>query len=157
MTNNPLFASESDLHVQSPAGRWSNGTFVTTDTAYSPCIDAGDPATAYGSEPVPHGSRVNLGAYGTTAQASKSPNAAPQVADRGMGFLDYTRATISGELVSASAVIAEVGVCYGTNSVAGDTTNGWQYVGRVYPPQQTGTVFSVTTPYLLTNTTYYYR
>jgi hypothetical protein len=156
MTNNPLYASATDVHLQSSAGRWENGTFVTTDTVYSPCIDAGDPASPWSLEPDPNNNRVNIGAYGNTAQASKSPNAAPQIADRGLGF-SYTKATFSGELVNASAVIADVGICYGTNSVAGDTTAGWQYVDRIYPPQRTGAVFSVTSPYLLTNTTYYYR
>jgi hypothetical protein len=38
----------------------------------SPCIDAGDPASACGNEPIPNGGRINMGAYGNTAQASKS-------------------------------------------------------------------------------------
>ena len=36
----------------------------------SPCIDAGNPASVFSSEPSPNGGRVNLGAYGNTADAA---------------------------------------------------------------------------------------
>ena len=36
------------------------------------CIDAGDPCDPIGVEPNPNGTRINMGAYGGTAQASKS-------------------------------------------------------------------------------------
>ena len=38
----------------------------------SPCIDAGNPASDYSHEPDPNGLRINLGAYGNTADAAKS-------------------------------------------------------------------------------------
>lgn len=38
----------------------------------SPCIDAGDPASDYSAEPAPNGGRVDMGAYGNTAQATQS-------------------------------------------------------------------------------------
>ena len=44
------------------------------------CIDAGDPAVAWGAEPQPHGTRINLGAYGGTEQASGSPRVAATLA-----------------------------------------------------------------------------
>ena len=80
MSANPLFASASDLHLQSKAGRYdpATGTFVTTDPVVSPCIDAGDPTAPVGDEPEPNGDRVNLGAYGGTAQASRSAAPAAQ-------------------------------------------------------------------------------
>jgi len=64
---------EGDYHVRSQAGRWdwTTGTWVK-DEVTSPCIDAGDPADSVGHEPVPHGGILNMGAYGGTAQASKS-------------------------------------------------------------------------------------
>ncbi len=57
--NNPLFAdpANGDYHL----------------LAGSPCIDAGDPTTSVGSEPLPNGGRINMGAYGGTAEASTSP------------------------------------------------------------------------------------
>ena len=45
MTNNPLFASETDLHLKSTVARWDSAiTNWTADAVDSPCIDAGDPA-----------------------------------------------------------------------------------------------------------------
>jgi hypothetical protein len=39
----------------------------------SPGIDRGDPSSPHFLEPLPHGGRVNLGAYGNTPQATSSP------------------------------------------------------------------------------------
>jgi len=66
----PLFAAPPiDFHLQSKAGRWTPGGWVR-DRAHSPCIDAGPRGASVGLEPEPNGGRVNLGAYGGTAQAS---------------------------------------------------------------------------------------
>ncbi|MCK9312255.1 MAG: right-handed parallel beta-helix repeat-containing protein, partial [Bacteroidales bacterium] len=69
----PLFAdiNNLDFHLQSEYGRWDGATWVT-DAATSPCIDAGDPQDLYTNELSPNGSRINMGAYGNTAEASKS-------------------------------------------------------------------------------------
>ena len=72
----PLFADTagSDYHLKSQAGRWYPGSEAwVTDDVTSPCIDAGDPATAIGLEPDPNGGAINMGAYGGTIQASKTP------------------------------------------------------------------------------------
>jgi hypothetical protein len=42
------------------------------DGVTSPCIDAGDPNCLVGDEPIPNGGHINMGAYGGTAEASKS-------------------------------------------------------------------------------------
>jgi hypothetical protein len=72
----PLFVDpdEGDFHLQSEAGHWDPAakTWIT-DPATSPCIDAGDPWTDVADEPQPNGARINLGAYGGTDQASRSP------------------------------------------------------------------------------------
>ncbi|MHC4623387.1 MAG: right-handed parallel beta-helix repeat-containing protein, partial [Planctomycetota bacterium] len=39
----------------------------------SPAIDAGDPTFDYATEPWPNGGRVNMGAYGNTNEATRSP------------------------------------------------------------------------------------
>ncbi len=39
----------------------------------STSIDAGDPASSFGLEPLANGNRINLGAYGNTPQATQSP------------------------------------------------------------------------------------
>jgi len=63
-----------DYHLMSPSGRWDPvmGKWVL-DAVTSPCVDAGDPLTPVGPEPMPNGDRANLGAYGGTNQASMSP------------------------------------------------------------------------------------
>lgn len=76
VTGDPLFVGNGDYHLQSVGGRW-NGTTWVTDTGTSPCIDAGDPASAYANEPSPNGGRINLGCYGNTTEASKTPDSTP--------------------------------------------------------------------------------
>jgi hypothetical protein len=70
----PLFAdpSNGDFHLKSQTGHWSHLGWIT-DNVTSPCIDAGDPLSPAGDEPEPNGLRINMGAYGGTAEASKSP------------------------------------------------------------------------------------
>jgi hypothetical protein len=47
----------------------------------SPCIDAGNPSSDWTSELWPHGKRINMGAYGGTAEASMSLSNAGNIAD----------------------------------------------------------------------------
>ena len=54
--DNPIF-SDAVLHLFSA----------------SPCIDTGDPASIYSNEPSPNGSRINMGAYGNTTEATTTP------------------------------------------------------------------------------------
>jgi predicted outer membrane repeat protein len=62
-----------DYHLKSQAGRWdANEGQWTTDDVTSLCIDAGDPMSPIGYEPFPNGGIINMGAYGGTAEASKS-------------------------------------------------------------------------------------
>jgi hypothetical protein len=71
----PLFADseQRDYHLKSEAGCWDTASKSwVTDSVTSPCIDAGSWADSVGSEPTPNGNRINMGAYGSTAQASKS-------------------------------------------------------------------------------------
>lgn len=72
----PHFADPEnrDYHLKSQAGRWdpSSETWVQDDVT-SPCIDAGQPDTPFYLEPVPNGRIINMGAYGGTGEASKSP------------------------------------------------------------------------------------
>jgi parallel beta-helix repeat protein len=67
------FWVDGDYHLKSQAGRWYvNEGRWTRDEVTSPCIDAGDPASPIGYEPFPNGGIINMGAYGGTAEASKS-------------------------------------------------------------------------------------
>jgi hypothetical protein len=65
--------THGDYHLKSQTGRWEpgSGSWVIDDVT-SPCIDAGEPNSAVGDEPQPNGGRINMGAYGGTAEASKS-------------------------------------------------------------------------------------
>lgn len=72
----PLFADSAngDYHLKSAAGRWDTRLADwVIDTVTSPCIDAGDPSSDPLDEPALNGGRINMGAYGGTPQASKSP------------------------------------------------------------------------------------
>ncbi|MCB1133546.1 MAG: right-handed parallel beta-helix repeat-containing protein, partial [Verrucomicrobiae bacterium] len=67
-------AANGDYHLQSTVGAWDENTETFLPSAnQSPGIDRGDPGDAVGLEPVTNGNRINLGAYGGTAEASMSP------------------------------------------------------------------------------------
>ena len=71
----PLFANsdDGDFHLRSQAGRWDpNSEAWIIDDVTSPCIDAGDPNSPIMHEPFANGGVINMGAYGGTAEASKS-------------------------------------------------------------------------------------
>jgi len=72
----PLFADpdNEDYHLMSIYGRYDpdSETWVYVDSDTSRCIDAGDPDMGPGREQWPHGSAINLGAYGGTPFASLS-------------------------------------------------------------------------------------
>ncbi len=87
ISEDPLFgdAAHSDYHLRSASGRWQRGQWVTDDVT-SPCIDAADPALSVADEPAPNGGRLNMGAYGGTEYASKSPaTRAPRTPRGGRG------------------------------------------------------------------------
>jgi hypothetical protein len=64
---------QGDYHLTSTVGRWDPVAKAwAQDLIDSPSIDEGDPNTPVGDEPSPNSGRVNLGAYGGTAEASKS-------------------------------------------------------------------------------------
>jgi len=76
LDSDPLFADPStgNYRLQSEYGRWSSttGTWVL-DNATSPAISGGDPGFDYSREPMQNGARINMGAFGNTPTASKSP------------------------------------------------------------------------------------
>ena len=80
----PCFADpcNGDYHLKSEAGRWdANRQIPVWDDVTSPCIDAGNPGCPIGEERAPNGNRRNMGAYGGTAEASKSPANWRSIAD----------------------------------------------------------------------------
>lgn len=77
------FWVDGDYHLNSKVGRWDpNRQGWVPDDVTSPCIDAGNPGCALGDEPNEPGNvRINMGAYGDTAEASKSPAGWRSIAD----------------------------------------------------------------------------
>lgn len=65
-------AENGDYHLLSAAGRWDGNDWVK-DKVTSPGVDAGDRRSDYALEPDPNGGRINIGCYGNTPEASKSP------------------------------------------------------------------------------------
>ncbi len=114
LANDPLFvnAASWDFHLQSTAGSWHGGAW-TPDAADSPCIDAGNPADPVLVETAPHGNRINLGAFGGTAHASKC-------------FYDRRLALISPEGGETQKHALEI---------------RWSATGRVWPAQETLLLF----------------
>jgi len=79
---NDDFWVDGDYHLKSQAGRWDpNSKSWVQDYVSSPCIDAANPGCPVGDEPAPNGNRRNIGAYGGTAEASKSPGNGRNIAD----------------------------------------------------------------------------
>ncbi len=75
ISTDPLFADpdHGDFHLKSQFGRYvAEWDDWVTDTATSPCLDAGDPEEYPRAERTPNGGRINLGAYGGTPYASLS-------------------------------------------------------------------------------------
>jgi hypothetical protein len=82
ISTNPLFVdpNNGDFHLQSTYGRCLPGAITgqepsawVMDSSNSPCIDAGLATLNPMQESLPNGGRVNMGAYGSTPFASKSP------------------------------------------------------------------------------------
>lgn len=79
-----------DFHLQSAYGRWDpNSQGWVYDANTSPCIDAGDPNSAWSAEPWPNGKRINMGAYGGTKEASMKGNIADFDVDGFVDFVDF--------------------------------------------------------------------
>ena len=108
----PCFADpcNDDYHLKSQAGRWDpNIQSWVQDDVNSPCIDAGDPNSDWTVELWPHGKRINMGAYGGTAEASMSPLPVGNIADLNnddiVNFQDF--ACIAGALQTEGVLLSE--------------------------------------------------
>jgi hypothetical protein len=81
----PCFADpcRDDYHLKSQAGRWDPNTASwAKDSVTSLAIDSGNPGCPQGDEPNDANNvRINLGAYGGTAEASKTPANWHSIAD----------------------------------------------------------------------------
>ena len=96
--------SQLDYHEKSEAGSFHSGSW-TSDDQTSPCIDKGDPLDSYLNEPPPNGTVVNMGAYGNTAEASKSlgPDLSSfQITDQTTGSLVFTNSATVAVSITAT-------------------------------------------------------
>lgn len=116
----PLFAdaSDGDFHLKSAYGRYKDGSWLN-DTESSPCIDAGNPASDYSTEPLPNGKRINMGAYGNTAQASKSASSGDESLEGAV--------SVSGSLKYGETLTADTSAITSPNP--GSLTYQWQRGG----------------------------
>ncbi|MBN2594015.1 MAG: hypothetical protein JXA81_10945 [Sedimentisphaerales bacterium] len=76
ITADPLFVDpdNGDYHLRSERGRyWPRFDIWVLDKVTSPCVDGGNPDADTLDEPMPNAGRINIGAYGGTAEASLSP------------------------------------------------------------------------------------
>lgn len=76
LTGDPRFVDPQklDYHLRSTAGHYDPGKKQwVTDSVSSPAIDKGAPDDPHDQEPAPNGGRIDLGAYGNTTEASRSP------------------------------------------------------------------------------------
>ncbi|NQT19480.1 MAG: SBBP repeat-containing protein, partial [Planctomycetes bacterium] len=116
---NPRFAdpTNGDYHLRSSYGRWSTADQDwATDNNTSLCVDRGDPASDYSREPQPNGQRINIGAYGNTAEASKAaihtltvesqPVNGLNITGDKPGTTDYTVFCLVGEVVNLAAPLS---------------------------------------------------
>ena len=87
-----------DVHLLSTEGYRKNGdeAWYESEGVQSPAIDRGDSGNPrFAGEPMPNGGRINLGAYGGTGEASKSPTVTVTVSDVSVTFgTEYTQPTV---------------------------------------------------------------
>jgi len=147
----PLFvdAAGGDVHLQSRQGHWTDTGWVL-DAQNSPCLDTGDPASPHGNEPAPNGSRINMGAYGNTDQASKSPDT-PEVTTNAATSVYGITATLNANLDSLGK--------YDTINVSFEwgTVSGTYTASTTPEAMTTPGAFAIILNGLSPDTSYYYR
>ena len=161
ITADPLFVDpdNGDYHLRSERGRyWPEHDIWVLDKVTSPCVDGGDPYAETLNEPMPNGGRINIGAYGGTAEASLSPREQPSLpSDKASnpypadGAIDVERDVTLNWTPGLNAVLHDV--YFGTNrddvvdADTSDTTGtyrGRQVAASYTPPEG---VRLRTTPY----------
>ena len=113
-----------DVHLKSQGGRWTSAGYVE-DAVTSEAVDNGDPAVACDLEPAPNGGRLNMGAYGNTAEASKSLQVTPEIASVAVDQGTYTHARFAVTLTEKPQPRAKITLLYGLNRPSGDES--WEH------------------------------
>lgn len=125
-----------DAHLLSPEGyKGNDGLWHKSDGAFSPAIDKGD--GDWSLEPTPNGEALNLGCYGGTASASKTPEAGQPVIESVKVTFEneYTQPTVRVKMSSetpgavyAAKVTVEIA---GLTMTYNDVPNGVELVWKV--------------------------
>ena len=126
----------TDVHLLSPEGYIGNdGAWHKSDGVLSPAIDKGD--GDWSLEPRPNGEALNLGCYGGTAAASKTPQAGQPVIESVKVTFEneYTQPTVRVKMSSetpgavyAAKVTVEIA---GRTMTYNDVPNGVELVWKV--------------------------
>ncbi|OGV61455.1 MAG: hypothetical protein A2498_16385 [Lentisphaerae bacterium RIFOXYC12_FULL_60_16] len=154
----PNFVDEQFFHLRSQYGHYINGFFsggswTTHPTITSYLIDRCYPGIMPTYEPAPNGGIVNMGAYGNTPVASKSPPLT--VTNRPVNAVSTNAANLNATLVKIGSPGVDLWFYYGasdgTNNPAAWTTN--VYVSRLDSPAN----FTKRVYNLVNATPYYYR
>ena len=143
-----------DYHLKSTAGHWETGLQAwVVDATNSPCLDAGNPASAVNNEPLPNGGRIDIGCYGNTAEASKSPM---KVSSLGVSGVQTNLVTCSALISSVGAgTNAELYFCYGHAEASAAGLGGWDHAQDLGSWSNGSTV--VSNVLLASDTAYYGR
>ena len=129
-----------DVHVKSSGGRW-NGSAWVEDDVVSPAVDAG--VGDVRDEPSPNGNLVNIGYYGGTPTASKTPAPEVSLGDISVVEDDWTRPGFAVTMGGGEFYRVAVYLCYGAASGSADGTNGWSEVVLAKSAAQPGDTVSV--------------
>ncbi|MBN2592178.1 MAG: hypothetical protein JXA81_01630 [Sedimentisphaerales bacterium] len=151
----PLFVDpdNGDYHLRSNRGRyWPEHDVWVLDRLTSPCLDGGDPNAEVLEEPIPNGNRINMGAYGGTAQASLSP-----YEPTGLPSQAFNPSPADGDVeVDLNVILRWIP---GGNASSHDVYFGRGIPGQplalVFMGNQTGNLFDP--GMLAANTTYFWR
>ncbi|WP_295392143.1 nitrous oxide reductase family maturation protein NosD [uncultured Thiodictyon sp.] len=158
LSQDPLFANPTtgDFHLRSRAGRYNPATASwVIDAEHSPAIDVGDPSAAFVNEPAPNGARVNLGAFGNTAQASLSDGTPPThrltLTNRGgpLGRVVSTPAGILCGTTCSALFVAGTQVVLTASATPGSVFTSW---GNACQGRQTDCIVTLSEDRLATAT-----
>ena len=132
-----------DVHLLSAEGyRLNDGSVGPATNVTSLAIDTGDPDSPCGEEPMPNGGRINLGAYGNTQFASKTPSGQPSVESFEITYPDgYSRP--QAELTLG----LESGTSYKATVTFTCKTGGVVVATGVFENRQSGDVVTWNPPY----------
>jgi hypothetical protein len=153
----PLFVDpdNSDYRLRSKRGRyWPEHDVWVLDRVSSPCIDGGDPSAEPLNEPQPNGGRINMGAFGGTAQASLS------LTEENLPGQAYNPSPADGAVDVDTKVVLSWNP--GVNAVSHDVYFGIDLDFRLgieefRPPLRNQTSTQFDPGQLATNTTYFWR